>query len=396
MRIATRVSLFLMLLGLLFSSLSGLPDEFKELRETLAGRSERALTNDFLQYWSAVRLFEVGKDAYDQQVMFEFQWERFKREVPIMMWNPPWTALLFYPLAKLEFLDAAKVWFLLSVGVYLLVCRCLYRHSSRLQSAEAQVYLVASILSFVPLWDSLRLGQLGVLLFAGAAALYFGHLRKSTSLLVLGWLLLSVKFHSYYLLFVYSAWKLIRSRNWTSVATLFVSAIAVLLLTVFVFPYALQHWLSSLASPTGTLVPGIGEWVGVTPLGALRYYFSSGGVSWVLLSVILPVACAAVLLILLMRSKLRLDFTELYVILLLLSQLTSPFGWFFDQTAAVFILFFLARVNLLLGFFALQVFTFLILPELQYHHQLFWYLLCICLLFLISYKARRAKAQNQS
>ena len=92
-------------------------------------------TRDFVQYWAAHQALESGRNAYDGEVMFQIEDGIGQRDdETILMWNPPWTALLLEPVVTLPFPKAALLWFVTSTilltGIAILLPEALGRNAT--------------------------------------------------------------------------------------------------------------------------------------------------------------------------------------------------------------------------------------------------------------------------
>src|SRR5215470_8091828 len=78
----------------------------------LAPRLYRTLPlNDFIEYWSAARVFITGGNPYSEAEMLRI--ERglgWTSPVALPMLNPPWVLPVFAPLAALPFRIAQMLW----------------------------------------------------------------------------------------------------------------------------------------------------------------------------------------------------------------------------------------------------------------------------------------------
>src|SRR5262249_18059459 len=85
--------------------------------------------NDFIEYWSAARLFVTGINPYSQSEMLHI--ERSLGWGPpqaLPMLNPPWVLPLIAPLAALPFRTSQILWFIASAASLFAAANILWRY----------------------------------------------------------------------------------------------------------------------------------------------------------------------------------------------------------------------------------------------------------------------------
>src|SRR6266849_560672 len=76
--------------------------------------------DDFVEYWAAGRLNAHGENPYDGANLLPLEREAGRdTDVPVMMWNPPWTLTFVMPIGLLESRLGQLIWLLLHLGVIL-------------------------------------------------------------------------------------------------------------------------------------------------------------------------------------------------------------------------------------------------------------------------------------
>lgn len=269
---------------------------------------------DFVQYWSAHALLEDNLNPYDPQELLRVErtlgWDK---ELPLMMWNPPWTLVLLDPLLRLEFGLASKIWLglnaiILLSGIWLLLPR-------------AQSVLV--VLTFIPALLVLYLGQLSVLLFFSVAVCVWAIRERHDFIAGLALVFLSVKPQPVYLLILaISCWAL-QQRRWAILSSAAFGFGLLLMLTPL---SSFHHWITALQTPPGqSLVLTPRQWLTSAPLLALTEY--SGFESLMVLGPAL--ASFSVLGYFLLCRPQALGDSHLHFFLCF-SALTTPFVWLYD------------------------------------------------------------------
>jgi len=225
---------------------------------------EQPGTRDFVQYWSAHQALESGRNAYDGEVMHEIERSQGQRDgETILMWNPPWTALLLEPVVDHSFPASALLWFftstILLAGIAILLPEALGRRTPHL------VVVALAVGCFYPVAQCLVWGQLSVFLtFFFVLFLHFESRgeRFAAGLAVVP---LTCKPHLFFLLAVPGVLWLLRLpvRERRSFLAGFGGGFAFLVaVTALRWPDALSWWTQSLSAvPKGP---------GATPMEAWR------------------------------------------------------------------------------------------------------------------------------
>jgi hypothetical protein len=74
-------------------------------------------TNDYIEYWSAGRLFIRGANPYSEPLILALEKTRgFAPDAPLVMLNPPWALFMVAPLGFLPGLPALVLWVLATMG----------------------------------------------------------------------------------------------------------------------------------------------------------------------------------------------------------------------------------------------------------------------------------------
>src|SRR5215813_8837089 len=124
--------------------------------------------NDFIEYWSAERLFVSGHNPYSASEMLDVQhgagWESPQ---PLMMFNPPWVLPLLAPLAGLPFRTAQISWLVASVALLFVSTILLWRYYGGMP--DRALIASACALLFFPNPVALRMGQLAPVILFGLA-----------------------------------------------------------------------------------------------------------------------------------------------------------------------------------------------------------------------------------
>ncbi|HEY1656073.1 MAG TPA: glycosyltransferase 87 family protein [Candidatus Tumulicola sp.] len=126
---------------------------------------------DFEAYWSAGATANAHADPYGRAI-----WNA-ERGIPgldgsrdelLPFVGPPATLLLWKPLARLPYVDAARVWFVILLAAALALATAALRASGERLSWAGFIATAALALAFGPLTSDLALGQIALLAFLAA------------------------------------------------------------------------------------------------------------------------------------------------------------------------------------------------------------------------------------
>lgn len=330
---------------------------------------------DFIEYWSAFRLANQGLNYYDGVVMGAFQLENFGKEVPTMMWNPPWLLSLMSPVLVLPFEQASSVWTWVNCCLYFLSAFLLTKSDA--VDRRGLTFLLLALL-YPPFWNCLEFGQVGAILLLGTSLFLHGVRHKQNICSAFGLLFMSIKPHLFLLLFLFVFWQAIKR---VSLVPILLAGLFCLLASLPILisgSPALLEWLPAFISKdtSGAAIHPF-SWVGATPLSATRAYL---GGEFARVVFVVPLACVALASIHWVRKR-QWEITENYYLgVLTLGFLCSPFGWFFDLVAFLPLLTKISgvRVWVTLALFGV---TFLFTSQYNdFQHQSFWFFPTLCLI----------------
>jgi hypothetical protein len=189
------------------------------------------------------------------------------------------------------------------------------------------------LFSYFPFLYSLSSGQLGGLLFFAVALVFRGFNRNNPILSGFGIFLMLLKPHLFYLLFLLILFRAARTRNFTALffagvyCAIFASAFSLLHST------ALSDWLATFRAPKSDLYVPVYSWEVPTLVGMVRILLSGpSGQMPVYPVFLIPLVTAVFFAFSLIRRRTEFHWTDALPATLLLSYLTSPYGWISDQT----------------------------------------------------------------
>jgi len=279
---------------------------------------------DFVEYWSAARLNATGGNPYSPEQLLPLQQQAgWDEDRPIPMWNPPWTLTLVTPLALLSFPVARLLWLGLHLAIMLCCADWLWRHYGGPRSHRWLAWAVA--MSFCPTLIVMHMGQVGPLMLLGSVAfLRFANSRHAW-LAGAALVLVAVKPHLVYLVWVAILLWGIHRRRWAVFAGAGLAATATTAAALWLNPSLLQQYREAMAQ---RLASETLDYLAPT-LGALLRLALGERRSWVQY---LPTALGLVWFVPYWLTRRRTwDWAEELPLLLLVSYTTALYGWLGDQ-----------------------------------------------------------------
>lgn len=276
--------------------------------------------NDFVEYWAAGRLAVQGDNPYEADRLLDLERQTgFHRSNALVMLNPPWTIPLVAPFALLPFAFAQNSWLALGLVSILVSGRWLWGIYRVEGQSPWTAWLSAAL--FLPVAVVLAIGQITPIVLLGIAG--FMHFERQKKLILCGMFLFlaAQKPHLIFLFWIALLLWSVRTHLWKPLAALTSVTLAASLIAV-----TLDHRIFVQYSQ---LLMNRGAFTEIYPTvsGFLR---SSFGGHYPLQ--LLPAFLAFVWLFFHWKtSRDRWQWSDEMPLLLLISMLTTSYGWFFDQ-----------------------------------------------------------------
>ena len=283
-----------------------------------------APVDDFIEYWSASRLLLAGKNPYSTDELTLLQRPFTGSETPLIMWNPPWALGLLLPFGLLEYSASRWLWLALNLGLLFFSARWLWiQHIPRegLSRLAPGAILILTV-TFLPGVIVLSLGQIGPVILAGIVGFLWMVQRKRYFGAGVITLLVALKPHLLFLFWIVLLLWVVRTRRWVLVAGLS-SALAVGLCLPLLFYRDLvagyfnlvaresifHHPSTTIGAFLRWMIGWEKSWLQMLPMGAGVFwaglYWTRHGKSW--------------------------EWSARIPLVLLVSVVTSCYGWIFDQ-----------------------------------------------------------------
>ena len=278
--------------------------------------------DDFIEYWAAARLTLDGKNPYDGEQLLPLQQAAGRdTDEAVMMWNPPWTLAVVLPLGAIEPRLAQLIWLGLNLAA-ILVC------GDRLWlllggTRERRWIGWAAALGFMPSLFALQSGQIPPLVLLGAVLFLECRHRGWPVLAGAATLLLAIKPHLAYLVWLAILCEAISTRKFSVITGGIAAGVVATLVALAFDPHVLQQY----ADAMGNNPPS--QWMTLTLGTVLRMIL---GPELFRLQFV-PLVFGLVWFALHWRKHGKVwNWNEQLPLLLLVSFITTPYGaWPFDM-----------------------------------------------------------------
>lgn len=276
---------------------------------------------DYSYYWSVGRLIVTGNDPYDQHLLLALQQSLDPRfEVPMSIWYPPWTVLLFAPFALLSYGFSHFLWTVVNIVLLIVATRWIWQIYSPINRKLLLPIFLA--VSFTAVIFSLVEGQINFIILLGLAGfVYF--IRKNKPFLA--GVLITLSTFKPQLLVVFWVclllWILYK-RQWRVLAGA-ISVVAVMMAIMFIIsPDILSNFFNVLVENPPTVV------INVSVYGLIYALFGVKISVLLYLPALIGMIGAVVYF---WRKRNTWEWEKQISLLLLVSILCVPYAWLHDE-----------------------------------------------------------------
>jgi hypothetical protein len=278
----------------------------------LTAFGSRTNANDFVEYWSAGKLFVHGANPYSGPLILALEKSRgFAPDAPLIMLNPPWSLPMVAPLGFLPALGALVLWIAAGAGCILA--------SLILLNVPANNRTLAFL--FVPVLGTFAMEQSSPFLLLGFSLFLRMH-RSSPFLAGASLLLMAIKPHLFLIFWMILLVDCIYRRNLIILAGFAASLACSSILVTLVSPHIWQDYVAVVRGSTlnqnsyPTLPSLLREMIGVK-------------LAWIAL---LPLAIAILWsLAYYWPRRAHWDWRREGMLVMLVAVLSSPYSWISDQ-----------------------------------------------------------------
>ena len=283
----------------------------------MAGRAP--LHNDFVEYWAAAHVLLTGGNPYSPSAMLAVEATTGRADKrPLLMWNPPWTLPFLLPFGALSYNWASALWLLLNLVIVFACADFLWREYAGDPRRRWLGWLLAA--SFFPMLTALGLGQIGPLILLGLT-LFLRYQATHPLLAGAATILIAFKPQLLYLFWVALLLENLQRPRWKLVAGV---ALAFLLATALPLLLNRELWHQYLQLAAGGAVlsnpsPNFGTLLRMRwgDHAWLQFVPSFLGLGWAV--------------IFWWTRRREWNWTGYLPLVLLVSLVTTAYGWLFDQ-----------------------------------------------------------------
>ncbi len=282
--------------------------------------------DDFIEYWAAAKLTIAGQNPYDGKLLLPLQQAGGRdTDQPIMMWNPPWTLTVVFPLGLFPSRIAQLLWF----AVNLVATGYCGDRLWRLFGGRSDRRWLGCAIAFtaLPSAFALQSGQIGPLLLLGAVLFLECERRGLYFAAGAATVLLAIKPHLAYLIWLAILCDAVAHKRWRMLVG---GAVAGVVCSVLPLIFVPQVW-SQFADAMGNRPPE--QWVSPTIGSVLRLWIDEEMFRLQFVPVLFGLAWFALYYPGWVR---RWNWTDQLPLLLLVSFVTAPYGaWPFDMVLLI-------------------------------------------------------------
>jgi hypothetical protein len=277
--------------------------------------------DDFVEYWAAGHLNLAGQDPYAPELLLPLQRAAGRdTDEAVMMWNPPWTLTVVMPLGALPARVAQLAWLLVGVAAVGASAHLLWRAYGGSARRAWLAWVLA--LSFAPTLLVLQSGQIGPLLLFGAALFVWLTRRGYGAWAGAVAVLLAIKPHLVYLLWVAVVVDALANRRWAVLLGGAAMGLLTSALPMLFNPEVFAQYFAAMRDHPPA------QWVSLTLGTLLRLAFGEQRFGLQFVPVLIGLGWFAWHW---RRHGRNWDWGEQLPTLVLVSFLTSPYGaWHFD------------------------------------------------------------------
>ena len=287
--------------------------------------SPGVLTGDYVEYWAAGRLNLSGSNPYAADQLLSMQRAANRRTEFLPMFYPPWTLALAMPLALFSYPISRLLWFILCNAMILKATNWTWIILGGSTQRCWPAWIIA--FTFFPTIIVLRMGQIGPVLLLGVAGfLHFEHKKRY-------WLagafaaLLAIKPHVVYLICISILVWSIGRRRWGILGGGSIVLLSATLTAMMFNSRVITQYLSATMAADSLLV------FATPTFGSLLRLLLGFERTWL---AFVPMVLGIFWLGLYgLRYRADWLWAERIPLLLLVSVVTAPYGWSFDQVVLI-------------------------------------------------------------
>jgi hypothetical protein len=279
---------------------------------------------DFIEYWASARLLLNGANPYSPEDMLSLQRTIVPDRIdPLLTWNPPWTLFFTAPFGLMSFPAAHFLWLILNTTVLIICSPLLWK----IYGGNPRQSRIAWLICFatIPTYMVLSLNQITPLVLLGIVGFLIFYRSKLFFLSGLSLTLAAIKPHLACFFWLALLFWVIDRRQWKIFYSALAGVASATLLPLLLVPNVFSFYVAQYST---RLAPTPLDWQTPTLSATLAYLIGSNAL-WVRT---LPMLMGIIwFTIHWSKKKNHWDWTKEMPLLLLTSQVATPFAWTFDQ-----------------------------------------------------------------
>jgi len=283
---------------------------------------EKLIVNDFIEYWSAAKVFISGGNSYDADELLFYQKQGgSNNSQPLMMYNPPWTMAFILIFGLFNRSTGQLIWLLTNISILLFSALQVWKIITN-QATQRWIALLVTF-SFISTILVLALGQITPFVLLGVVGLLtFLPNPKYDIASGLSLVLISIKPQLAIIFWLALVFWVVQQRRWLILIS---GSVALIILTGILSiynPQLIQQYLGMLQTNQ------IFMWENPTIGSFLRFVWFGNYYFWFHL---IPIIFGEIWFIYYWNRKHDTwNWEDEIPILLLVSVLISPFTWTYD------------------------------------------------------------------
>jgi len=277
--------------------------------------------DDFAEYWAAARLHLTGGNPYSPEQMMAIQKSiGWQHDMPVILWNPPWTLPFILPFGLPAYTIARLLWLIFHLALVIFCSDCLWRFYGGMTKYRWLAWVVGT--TFVPTLFALRMGQIGPMILFGVVTFLYFEQRQQLFLAGAASVMVAIKPHLLYLFWPALLFWAMDRRNWPLLLGGLTAGLMATVIPLIFNPSVINQYLN--------LTTNQPPFYWATPtLGALLRLFFGIEKNW--LQFMPSVAGLLWFSLYWLKRRSAWDWREQIPLLLLVSVVTTSYCWSFDQ-----------------------------------------------------------------
>jgi hypothetical protein len=282
-------------------------------------------SDDYVRFWAGGRLNSQGENPYDplliEQLQIEAGGQPTERYSISVILNPPWSIALVMPFGLFGYPISRLAWLVFSSLALLISSQILWRIYSGNLKQRWLVILVVFI--FAPVISVLEKGQITPLVVLGICGfLYYSVSQRNDWLAGIFLALASIKPQLALIFWIALLFWVIKQHRWLILISTAITILSLTLIAMVFNPHIIQQYFSMLQTYQ------ISDWANPTIGSYLRFFWLGTDKYW---PQYLPSLLGFIwFLYYWNRHQESWNWMDELPILLLVSQITSPFTWTYD------------------------------------------------------------------